>query len=469
MNMGEIIPFCHEEVLANDLIEMSVDGLIRFSPLVTPLMHSIKATFMWIFVPTRVIDPTFEDFITGGVDGNDTTTLPTISTGTSSKKTNYHYLGVPKVDNLSFLAHSVYAYNSIYNNLFRDPDLEQTEVANTSTDIQYVMFEKDYFTVARPSASKGTAVTISFDNDVDISGIGINTGEVYTGTADLNMSDGTTYTTNDTSINSLQTHTNVTGIKALTSNLTTSLETFKEAWAFNEYQENRYKYGSKFVEYCRFLGGNVGDARLQRPEVLGISSANISINEVLQTSPDATTSTSVGEMKGHGIAGIRGRRATKHFGEPGQLIGLMYIRPQAIYTNALHRKFSRVDKEDFFQPEFSNLGWQAIKCKELNAQGTAGGTDDDDTYAYVPRYDDYRGNFSRVSGDFIDNLDTWHLARQITGKPVNNKAHISTENNIRNADVFASTANDTIYVLTNNRLKARRIVTPREPMAFIRN
>ena len=158
--MGQLTPFCHREILPNDVADISVDGLIRFSPLVAPLMHRIKAYFMWFFVPTKQIDSTFEDFITGGVDGNDTTTLPTISTGTYAKGTIYDYLGIPAANNFSFLAHGVRAYNAVYNEYIRDPDLEQTEVTTDSTTLQFVMFEKDYFTSARPAEQKGTAVTI---------------------------------------------------------------------------------------------------------------------------------------------------------------------------------------------------------------------------------------------------------------------------------------------------------------------
>lgn len=472
--MGVITPFCNIDVLPNDLIDMSVDGIVKFSPMVRPLMHTIKAHFYWIFVPTRIVDDTFEDFITGGPDGLDTTTPPTISTGTASKKTNYHYLGVPKVDNLSFSAHSVRAYNLTYNELFRDPDLEPTEVTADSTALQYVMFEKDYFTAARPSPTKGSAVTISLGTTAPVvtnatpptfyNGSGVS----QSGLTMQGASSSVLWTTQPTDSGAV--NFNNSGLQANLEGATgITLEALKEAYAFDQYQENRQKFGSRFVEYCRFLGGNVGDARLQRPEVIGVSSANISISEVIQTSPDATTSTVVGEQRGHAMTGIRGRRAIKHFGEHGTLLGLMFIRPESIYTNGLPRKFSRIDKEDYYQPEFAQLGWQAIKNKEIYAQGTAGGTDDDDTYGYIPKYSEYKEEPNRVSGDFIDVEDNWHLARQYVALPALNKANISTDSNIRNADVFASTVTDTIRVIVNNRIKSRRIVTPKEPLTFIRS
>ena len=73
-----------------------------------------------------------------------------------------------------------------------------------------------------------------------------------------------------------------------------------------------------------------------------------------------------------------------------------------------------------------------------------------------------------VAGDFRDVLDTWHLGIQYSSLPTLNNAHVKTENQIRNADVFASTTYDTIYVIMNNIVKSRRIVTPRKPMQFQR-
>jgi hypothetical protein len=470
--MGEIIPFHHEEILPNDLIRMRVDGLIRFSPMVAPLMHRVKATFYWIFVPTRVLDDTFPDFITGGPDGNDTTTLPTISTGASATKgTVYDYLDVPIVNNLSFLAHAVYGYNNIYNELFRDPDLEQTEVANTSVAIQFVMWEKDYFTTCRPSDTKGTEVTISLLGNADV--VGDGSKPTFTSGTDSRFLYGNSgnntawWNSNPTATGTMDWDdphlqadlTSVSGIP---------LSDLKEAWAFNEYQENRYKYGSRFTEYLRFLGGNSGDARLQRPELISVSSVDINISEVLSTAYDATNSEPVGSLKGHGVAGVRGRTATKYFGEHGQLYGIMHIRPEAVYTSGIPRKFNRVDKENFYQPEFARLNFQAVKNKEIYAQGTGGGSDDDNTFGYTSMYREYTEGKNHVSGDFRDTLDTWGLWRQFSSLPVLNKATISTENTIRDSDVFASVTNDTIYCITNSSLKARRIVLPREPMTFIR-
>jgi hypothetical protein len=483
MNMGEVIPFCHREMLPGDVAEISVDGLIRFSPLVAPLMHRVKASFLWMWVPTRIIDTTFEDFITGGADGNDTTTPPTISTSTAAKGTIYDYLGVPIVDNLSFSAHPVRAYNACYNEFIRDQDLQQTEVTQDSTAIQYVMWQKDYFTQARPAEQKGTAVTISIGDEATVMGIGFYsqgaTATAYSSVEQSDLSSGSLTGMKGMDASSAVNgesqiifKTQNTNYPDLTADLSTatgvSVNDLKEAWAFQKFMENRYKFGSRYSEFVKHLGGYDGNARLERPEFISASSANISFSEVLQTAPDSGTSTVVGEMKGHGITGIKGRRAFKYFGEHGHLLGLMFIRPEAIYTNGLHRKFSRTDKEDYYNPEFADIGWQEIYNREIYAQGTGGGSDDASVFGYCPRYDDYRSEPNFVAGDFRDTLDTHHLARQLSSLPTLNQAFISTSGTIRNSDIFASTAKDTIWVTVNNRIKSRRIVTPRQAMEFQR-
>jgi hypothetical protein len=479
--MGKIIPFMNLECLPNDIMQVQVDGLIRLSPLVAPLMHRLKATIVLAFSPLAMLEPDFGDFITGGVDGNDTTTLDTLSTGTSAKKTVYDYMGVPVVDNLTYLAYPIYSYNRFYNEYIRDPDLEQTEVADNSTDIQYVNWAKDWATTLRPSSQKGTAVTISLGTTAPITGIGMGdqtpSGSASATVYETDQSSGSTYTaswTDDTDAIRFEEDPNNSGFPNIRADLSSATgiapNDLKEALALQMYMENRYMFGSRFSEYLKFLGGASGDNSIKRPEIISISSADISISEVLQTAPDSGTSTVVGELKGHGIAGIRGNRAFKWFGEHGYLQGYIWIRPESIYTGALHRKWSRTDKEDFFQPELADIGdlSQEVLCREINAQGTGAGTDDTDTFGYGQPYMEYMSEPSRVSADFRDSLDHWHLARQISGKPVLNSAFVSTENNIRESDVFASTTTDTVYFVMRNSVKARRIVPPRKQLAIQR-
>ena len=97
-NMGELIPCGLTEVLPGDTIQQATSALVRFSPLLSPPMHPVQVKIHHWFVPHRLVMDDWEDFITGGEDGADTTTFPTITIGGGSGASVgslADYLGVP--------------------------------------------------------------------------------------------------------------------------------------------------------------------------------------------------------------------------------------------------------------------------------------------------------------------------------------------------------------------------------------
>jgi len=91
----------------------------------------------------------------------------------------------------------------------------------------------------------------------------------------------------------------------------------RRAFALQRYEEARARYGSRFVEYLRYLGIRPSDARLQRPEYLGGGKQTISFSEVLQTAVGEDEENVVGTMRGHGIAATKSRRYRRFFEEHG--------------------------------------------------------------------------------------------------------------------------------------------------------
>jgi len=87
----------------------------------------------------------------------------------------------------------------------------------------------------------------------------------------------------------------------------------RRAFALQRYEEARARYGSRFVEYLRYLGIRPSDARLQRPEYLGGGKQTISFSEVLQTAVGEDEENVVGTMRGHGIAATKSRRYRRFF------------------------------------------------------------------------------------------------------------------------------------------------------------
>ncbi len=67
--MGELIPIVCQEVVPGDQFKMSSNILVRFNPMIAPLMHRVDVYTHFFFVPNRLVWDEWEDFITGGEDG----------------------------------------------------------------------------------------------------------------------------------------------------------------------------------------------------------------------------------------------------------------------------------------------------------------------------------------------------------------------------------------------------------------
>ena len=123
------------------------------------------------------------------------------------------------------------------------------------------------------------------------------------------------------------------------------------------------------------------DARIQRPEYLGGSSARISVTPVPQT--DSTNATSPqGNLAAFGLVTDSRGGFTKSFVEHCVVIGLVNVRADLTYQQGIPRMFSRSGRFDFYWPALAHLGEQAVLNKEIYAKGTA---QDNDVFGYQER------------------------------------------------------------------------------------
>lgn len=234
---------------------------------------------------------------------------------------------------------------------------------------------------------------------------------------------------------------------------TININSLREAFALQRFAEHRAMYGSRYVEYLRYLGIKASDARLQRPEYLGGGKQTIQFSEVLQT---AEGTDPVGTLRGHGIAAMRSNRYRRFFEEHGFVLSIMLVRPKAIYMQGIPRSWLRRVREDFFQTELQHIGQQEVYTKELYGAAPDGENGDLKVFGYQNRYDEYRGHESYVCGEFRDILDYWHLARSFGNEPVLNADFISATPSER---IFAAQQNDQLYCMINHSLQARRLMS----------
>lgn len=88
--MGQLVPFMCQEVLPGDQFKNISNILVRFNPLVAPMMHRVDVYTHFFFVPNRLIWDEWEDFITGGEDGLQHPIKPYTTWRQLIKQTFYH-------------------------------------------------------------------------------------------------------------------------------------------------------------------------------------------------------------------------------------------------------------------------------------------------------------------------------------------------------------------------------------------
>lgn len=179
MDMGQLIPVQLQEVLPGDTMQFSSSALVRVSPMLAPVMHPCTVRFHNWFVPARLLWDKWEDFITGGSDGDNADTIPQYVLGTGGEVNGVlSYLGVPQVENLSVNVLPLRAYNMIFNEFYRDEDLVSERDLDDNT-IAKVAWRKDYFTSARPFAQKGSDIYLPLGTSAPIKYNGTSTDQNF--------------------------------------------------------------------------------------------------------------------------------------------------------------------------------------------------------------------------------------------------------------------------------------------------
>ena len=190
------------------------------------------------------------------------------------------------------------------------------------------------------------------------------------------------------------------------------------AFQVQKLYEKDARGGTRYIEILKsHFGVTSPDSRLQRPEYLGGNRIPININQVLQTSQTSDQSPQ-GNPVGQSLTTDTNRDFIKSFVEHGFVIGVMVARYDHTYQQGLERFWSRKDRFDYYWPVFANIGEQAVKNREIFAQGTAA---DDEVFGYQEAWAEYRYKPNRGCGEMRSSahqsLDVWHLADDYDSQP----------------------------------------------------
>lgn len=463
-DMGELIPSLVLECVPGDIFKLGCELIVRFQPLVAPILHRIDASIHLFFVPNRLLFDDWEKFITGDVDGDDTTTLPTWQPTDYAVNSLWDYMEFPiGVDPVG--AYPVdfpkRAYNLIYNEYYRDETLITELDITAAEDVQLRAWEKDYFTSCLTTQQRGTAPALPLSGTTFADFTNAVSGT--SATADVIINDSS-----DTLQGETNGAYNTDLLNALNKNevdfasaTTFDVSDLRLAFQIQKWQERNNRAG---VRYKEFLLAHFGiaprDERLQRPEYIGGMKMPIIISEVLQTSESGTTAQ--GNLAGHGITANKDFIGKYKVKEYGVLIGILSIMPKPDYQQGIDRNWLKSDRYDYFHPEFANLSEQGVIRAEIFADGNSG--NNNTVFGFQGVYDELRTHRNKICGqmrsDAATSFDYWHVARDFSSAPTLNQTFIECD---PRKDIFAAPSEPGLIVQIGNLIKAIR------PLPFIAN
>lgn len=377
--------------------------------------------------------------------------VPTVNSGSKGFEVGSiaDYFGIPTgVPNLEVSALPFRMYNMIYNEWFRDENLQDSLPDNYGdgpdniADYNLVRRGKrhDYFTSCAVSPQKGPGVEIPLGGQAPLVGLDSTSNGGYfpvswnnrlvnhnVGADSYAPAGSASNTWSFFELKNLPTFVNgKDGVYAdLTHATAITISSLRTALSLQSLYEADFLGGTRYAELLLSHFGVVSpDARLQRPEYLGGSSSLVNINPVQQTS-SSNDITPQGNLAAYGVCGDTFNGFSKSFTEHGFIIGLVNVRADLTYQQGLNRMWSRQTRFDFFQPTLCHVGEQAVLNKEIYAQGNS---TDDDVFGYQERYSEYKYFPSLITGKLRStdpqSLDVWHLSQKFEQLPVLNSEFI---------------------------------------------
>lgn len=455
MTMGQLAPFLTLRTLPGDTFKCRVEIMSRFATLHFPIFTRIDVSIWYFYTPNRILWDQWELFITQNNAGDllhpvfnmnqtllDQGDIVNLLPTYMGVPTNPNYTAGTDVTQITINAFPVAAYWKVYDEYFRNPQLQQpmfqplVEGENPlyayALGLQFLAirnWNRDYFTSALPTPQVGSDVLVPMfnpDYNRGIAGIyespdgpwrvkKVEDGVVPAG--DIVQGDWTGATDDGMTVGGDPVYLDIQETAA-------TMRQFRLAARLLEYLEQLMKVGNRYRDWLKGMWHtDPNPSAIDDPVYIGGGKGRVVISEVLATAETldgAEIATSVGNYSGQALALESSNTLTYTCGEHGILLGIINMQPKSSYYQGLGRMWTDLMVLDYPFEHFANIGDQEILHREVNYNWTTAGhlTTNLETFGYIGRYDDWRFHNDIVAGYMRSTLFNYHLSRSFIDNAV---------------------------------------------------
>jgi len=361
---GLLVPIYCDEVLPGDTHVCNGNIFARMATPIHPVMDNMYLDTQFFFVPYRLVWENWEKLCGAQDDPDDSIdylvpTVASLSTG-YVEGSIFDYLGLPTKVTVSYnhSALPLRAYNLIWNDWYRDQNLQDSAVVNVDDGPDnYGNFplrrrgkRHDYFTSCAPWPQKGgLAVAMPIGDTAPIVGIGSNDGSPTISNINPRDSSGTIMNyPHAKRFNTDTTYFKFTGAGPndypeiytdLSAATGSTVNELRQAITIQQMLERDARSGTRYPEVLLAHFGVVSpDFRLQRPEYIGGGSSPVQVTSVPQTAETGTTPQ--GNLAAYGVVAGSGHGFTYSATEHGVILGMASVRADLTYQKGMHQSRS---------------------------------------------------------------------------------------------------------------------------------
>jgi len=474
-----LYPICQPiDIIPGDTFSFQTSFFLRLNTMLRPILDNLYFETFAFFVPYRTIWVNHERFHGAQDDPSDSIdfTIPAFRSNTSMSialGSLHDYFGLPiGTTNLNASLTSAMpfrAYDKIFNDWFRDENLQNSIVIQTDNGPDtrsYVLHKrgkrKDYFTSCLPWPQKQTlAVSLPLSGTARIQ-TKAATGDqipvwstIASAFKDMRVDGASTNLELDAAWTGSTDNLEVD----LTTATATNINDIRLAFQTQRLLERDARSGTRYVEALKAHWRVTSpDFRLQRAEFLGGGSSAISLSPVAQQSAQTTPAEDdkVGNLAANGT--VSGTHSwTKSFVEHGVVIILGNIRGDISYSQGVDRYWSKKTRYEFYYPVLQGLGEQSVLNKEIWADSSA---NDLLVFGYQERYSEYRYLASKLTSimrpDAAGTLASWHLSEDFATLPALGATFIEANTGVPLDRAIAVPAQPQFFADFYHEIKAAR-------------